>query len=152
MIRIEPLLAIDSEAAVQLLNETDDDEGRFFDGLPKESETLRSTLLFAKEDRYWAIRVEDEFVGLFMLRGFDAGYSSPAFGLFIKREFREVGLGQLALQYAETWCRLRNIETMMLTVAEENRRALALYEARGFMNDGERSPRGNLVFRKRLTR
>ena len=152
MIRIEPLLPKDAEASVQLLSESGDDEGGFFDGLPKEPEALRSILLSAKADRYWTIRIEEMLVGLFMLRGFDAGYSAPAFGVMIKRGFRGTGLGRLALQYAETWCRLQHVESLMLTVSQENRRALALYEACGFVNDGERSPKGNLIFRKRLTR
>jgi len=151
MIRIEPLLPIDAEASVRLLSESGDEEGRFFDGLPKEPEALRSVFLSAKLDRYWAIYIEDMFVGLFMLRGFDAGYSAPAFGVMIKRAFRGAGLGRLALQYAEAWCRLHKVETLMLTVSQENRRALALYEACGFVNDGERSPKGNLILRKRLT-
>ena len=151
MIRIESLLPIDAEAGVGLLSESGDDEGRFFDGLPKEPEALRSILLSAKTDRYWAIYVEDKLVGLFMLRGFDAGYSAPSFGVMVKRAFRGAGLGRLALQYAETWCRLKKVETLMLTVSQENRRALALYEACGFVSDGERSLKGNLICRKRLT-
>ena len=152
MIRIEPLLPFDAEASSRLLSETGDEEGRFFDGLPKEPVALRSILLSAQADRYWAIRVEDALVGLFMLRGFDAGYSSPSFGVMIKRPFRGVGLGRLALQYAEAWCRLQKVESLMLTVSQENRRALALYQACGFVADGERSRKGNLIFRKRLTK
>jgi RimJ/RimL family protein N-acetyltransferase len=152
MIRIEPLLPEDAEASVQLLNESGDDEGGFFDGLPKRAEELCSILSAAKADRYWAIWIENQLVGLFMLRGLDAGYSAPAFGVMIKRAFRGSGLGRLALQYAETWCKLQHLESLMLTASQENRRALALYEACGFVNDGERSPKGNLIFRKRLTR
>lgn len=151
MIRIEPLAPIDVEASVRLFSESGDDEGRFFDGLPKEPEALRSILLSAKADRYWAIRVEDTLAGLFMLRGFDTGYSVPSFGVVIKRSFRGAGLGRLALQYAETWCRLKKVETLMLTVSQENRRALALYESCGFVSAGERSLKGNLICRKRLT-
>jgi RimJ/RimL family protein N-acetyltransferase len=151
MIRIEPLLPKDAETSARLLREPGDEEGRFFDGLPKESEPLRSILLSAKADRYWAVRLEDVLVGLFMLRGFDGGYVAPSFGVVIKRAFREAGLGRLALQYAEAWCRLQKVETLMLTVSQENRWALALYEACGFVSAGERSVKGNLIFRKRLT-
>jgi GNAT superfamily N-acetyltransferase len=151
MIRIEPLLPTDAEASVRLFSESGDDDGRFFDGLPKEPEVLRSILLSANADRYWAIYVRDTLAGLFMLRGFDAGYSAPSFGVVIRRAFRGAGLGRLALQYAETWCRLKKVETLMLTVSQENRRALALYEACGFVSDGERSVKGNLICRKRLT-
>jgi RimJ/RimL family protein N-acetyltransferase len=152
MIRIEPLLPIDAEAGVQLSNESGDVEGRFFDGLPTEPELLRSILSSAKADRYWAIRIDDTFAGLFMLRGFDAGFSTPSFGVVIKREFRGAGLGRLALQYAEAWCRLNKIQTLMLTVSPENGRALALYESSGFVNGGDRSIKGNLIFRKQLTK
>ena len=103
--------------ALRLLSEPGDDEGRFFDGLPKEPEALRFILSSARADRYWAIHVEDTLVGLFMLRGFDAGYSVPSFGVVIKRAFRGAGLGRLALQYAEAWCQLKNVETLMLTVS-----------------------------------
>jgi GNAT superfamily N-acetyltransferase len=150
MIRIEPLLPKDAEAGVWLLSEPGDEEGRFFDGLPKEPGALRSTLSSAQADRYWAIYVEDELAGLFMLRGFDAGYSAPSFGMMVKRAFRGAGLGRLALQYAETWCRLKKVDSLMLTVSQDNRRALALYESCGFVRDGERSLKGNLICRKRL--
>jgi RimJ/RimL family protein N-acetyltransferase len=150
MIRIESLFPKEAEAVVGLISEPNDDEGEFFDGLPKEQEALRSILLSAKADRYWGIYVEDKLVGLFMLRGFDAGYSAPSFGVMVKRAFRGSGLGRLALQYAEAWCRLKKVETLMLTTSEENRRAVALYEACGFVSDGERSLKGNLIYRKRL--
>jgi RimJ/RimL family protein N-acetyltransferase len=151
MIRIEPFLPNDAEAGVQLSNGSGDVEGRFFDGLPREPELLRSILSSAKADRYWAIRIDDTFAGLFMLRGFDAGFSAPSFGVVIKREFRGAGLGRLALQYAEVWCRLNKVKTLMLTVSPENRRALTLYESRGFVSCGEHSNKGNLVYRKQLT-
>jgi len=151
MIRIEPLLGTDAEASVRLFSEPGDDEGHFFDGLPKEPEALRSILSSAKADRYWAMRVEDTLVGLFMLRGFDAGYSVPSFGVMIKRGFRGAGLGRLALQYAEAWCRLKHVDTLMLTVSPENRRAIMLYAAWGFVSGFERSRKGNLIYRKRLT-
>jgi RimJ/RimL family protein N-acetyltransferase len=150
MIRIEPLVPKDIGASIGLLSEPGDGEGGYFDGLPKEAEAFRSILLSAQADRYWAICVEDELVGLFMLRGFDAGYSAPSFGVMIKRAFRGVGLGRLALQYAETWCRLKKVDSLMLTVSQDNRRALALYESCGFVRDGERSLKGNLIYRKRL--
>jgi RimJ/RimL family protein N-acetyltransferase len=152
MIRIEPLMPLDADAGVRLLKESGDDEGRFFEGLPKDPEALRSILLSSQADCYWAIRVEEMLVGLFMLRGFDAGYSAPSFGVVIKRAFRGAGLGRLALKYAEAWCRLKKVESMMLTVSEENQRALALYESCGFVCGRERSMKGNLIFRKQLTR
>jgi RimJ/RimL family protein N-acetyltransferase len=150
MIRIEPLLPKDVEASVRLLSEPGDEQGGFFDGLPKEPEAFRSILLSAQADRYWAICVGDQLVGFFMLRGFDAGYSAPSFGVMIKRAFRGAGLGRLALQYAEAWCRLKKVDSMMLTVSQDNRRALALYESCGFVRDGKRSLKGNLICRKRL--
>lgn len=152
MIRIEPLTPADVGAITRIVSEPDDTEGRFFDGLPGESEALRVLLESADQDCYWALWIDSRLGGLFMLRGFDAGYSTPSFGVVIAREFRGSGLGRLALQYAETWCRLRGVESLMLTVSPENRRALSLYEERGFVADGTQSPKGNPIYRKSLRR
>jgi RimJ/RimL family protein N-acetyltransferase len=152
MIRIELLTSADVDAIAGIVSEPDDTEGRFFDGLPVEPEALRVLLESADQDCYWALWIGSRLGGLFMLRGFDAGYSTPSFGVVIAREFRGAGLGRLALQYAEVWCRLRKTEGLMLTVSEQNSRAIALYERCGFERTGERSPKGNLIYRKRLNR
>jgi RimJ/RimL family protein N-acetyltransferase len=148
--RIDPLSAADAAAVGELLSEPGDVEGRHFDGLPVEPESLVSLLSAAKRDRYWAMREEGDLIGVFMLRGFDSGYEVPAFGVVIKAAARGCGLGRLALAFAEAWCRRHEVRELMLTVSPLNRRALGLYDSFGFRRTDETSAKGNLIFRKPL--
>jgi GNAT superfamily N-acetyltransferase len=147
---IDPLVPGDADDTARLLGDPDDAKGRFFTGLPTEATELREIFEAAREDRYWAVRVDGSLAGVFMLRGWDAGYATPAFGVVIAHAFRGIGLGRLALQFCESWCRLRGTTEIMLTVSPENRRAISLYESRGFAATGERSPKGSPIYRKRL--
>lgn len=150
--RIDSLIAGDADAIARMLAGQDDEEGRFFDGLPSDAALLREVVNAAHADRYWAIRSDEAVVGIIMLRGWDAGYAVPSFGVMIARDFRGIGLGRLALQFAEAFCRLGKVDEVMLTVSEENLRAISLYESCGFLRTGERSAKGNLLYRKRLSR
>lgn len=104
----------------------------------------------AKRDRYWGMRLGEKLVGFFMLRGFDAGYERPSFGVYVSETFAKNGLGKQALQYALNWCRLNKISSVMLKVHPDNRHAVGIYEGAGF-DLLEVSPEtGNNIFEKTL--
>jgi len=76
---------------------------------------------------------QEDWVGFFMLRGWDAGYERPSLGLMVDEGHAGKGLGTLCLQAAMTECRLMGISSCMLKVAPENRRARGIYEKAGFI-------------------
>jgi len=94
-------MASDAAALHALLTGDDVEYGRHFVGLDADPEALARTLASARRDRYWGIVVDDALVGLIMLRGLDAGFEAPAFGVYVARQWSNRRLARLALAHAE---------------------------------------------------
>lgn len=133
---------------------TDDpvDYRRFFEPFPGGRADIDTSLLRAEKDGYWGFFVDGQLAALVMLRGLDAGFAAPAFGVYVAERFAGRGIGTAALALAEAWCRLSGLDEFMLTVHPEHDQARCLYEAEGFVAGGEQSARGHLVYRKRFHR
>jgi RimJ/RimL family protein N-acetyltransferase len=104
----------------------------------------------AERDRYWAIVADDALAGIVMLRGLDAGFAAPAFGVYVAQAWSGKGLAALALAHAEAWCRVNEIAELMLTVDPDHEVAVRLYERSGFAFAGDHSERGHRIYRKLL--
>lgn len=121
-----------------------------FEGVPTDAAAIAAMLASAENDRFWGIVAEGELVALTMLRGFDAGFAAPAFGVYVGRRWSRRGLGTLALAFAQAWCRLNGVLEIMLTVHPGNDVARAIYERDGFRFSGELSAIGHRIYRKTL--
>lgn len=113
--------------------------------------TIASVLQAADRDRYWALESERNLVGFFMLRGFDAGYQRPSYGVFVAEEAAGRGLARASLEYSLQWCATYGIEKVMLKVAPENYRARAIYESAGFVSTGTCAATGHEIFEIRVS-
>lgn len=150
-LRIRALVEGDASAVVDLLTADSPEYRRHFDPFSADVRELGSRLRDATEDRYWGVFADgDELAAIVMLRGLDAGYVAPAFGVYVAERRAHSGLGTLALEFAETWCRLNGRPEIMLTVHSENTVARRMYERHGFGATGQRSDHGHLIYRKRL--
>lgn len=129
---IAPLNPRDAMQVARMLGEASPEYGRHFHPFPFDEETVLARLTAARRDRYWGIWIKEELAGLFMLRGFDAGYERPAFGVFIAERFSGQGLARLALVEAIKWCERSGVSALMLTVEQGNTRARRIYEEAGF--------------------
>lgn len=131
---------------------TDDpaDYRRFFEPFPGGKKDIDAALERAVKDSYWGFYVDDQLSALVMLRGLDAGFAAPAFGIYVAERYAHRGIATAALALAEAWCRLNDLDELMLTVHPEHSQALRLYEAEGYSAAGEQSAIGHLVYRKRL--
>lgn len=107
---------------------------------------ITKMLQAARADLYVGVFWEDTLAGFFMLRGWDAGYQIPAYGVVIDQAARGLGLGRLTLDAAKTICRLRHADTLMLKVHPENSAAKHLYESAGFVQVSTDPRNGNLVY------
>lgn len=125
---------------------------RWFTPFEDDADAVTAEIAGAVRDRYWLVALDDEPAGLVLLRGLDAGFAAPAFGVYVAERFSGRGLGSLALAFAEAWCRVNGLPELMLTVHPENLHARRLYERSGFAFAGETSEAGNLVLRKPLAR
>ena len=130
---IAPLTISDVDQLTQLLQGQRADYLEHFHPFHFEFESVQRELALATLDRYWALRLNDSLVGFFMLRGLDAGYSRPSFGVMIAEEHSGKGLARLALTHALDWCRAQSIRRVMLKVAPANTRALNAYLQAGFV-------------------
>lgn len=119
---------------------------QYFEPFPFDEQSIRTILELAKKDIYSGIWFDHVLVGFFMLRGFDSGYSIPAFGVSIKESYSGKGLLKLALQLAITFCKINGVTKMMLKVHPENVIAKRTYERFGFKQYSIDEKNGNIVY------
>ncbi|NFV78546.1 GNAT family N-acetyltransferase [Magnetospirillum aberrantis] len=98
--------------------------------------TIRAQLAQAAKDRFWAIEADGAVVGMVMLRGMDAGYARPSFGIVVAETAAGRGFGRQALDFAIRWAEENDIPGIFLKVAEDNAAARRLYEEAGFRFEG----------------
>lgn len=149
---IRPLVPTDADAVLLLLTGDSPRYRQHFEAFPGGRSEIDTTLAQSDNDAFLGIFLEGELGALIMLRGLDAGFAAPAFGVYVAERHAGRGLGTLALACAEAWCKLDGRAEIMLTVHPENAAARRLYEEQGFVASGERSEIGHLVYRKRLRR
>jgi RimJ/RimL family protein N-acetyltransferase len=142
----------DAGALARLVTDDPADYRRFFKAFPGGRTDIEAALAQADKDSYWGFFVDSELGALVMLRGLDAGFAAPAFGVYVAERYTRRGLTTAALAVAEAWCRLNNLDEFMLTVHPEHAQARRLYESEGFSAADEQSAIGYLVYRKRLRR
>jgi RimJ/RimL family protein N-acetyltransferase len=140
----------DASALSRLLSNDPPEYSSHFAPFARDAESLTRMLAAATRDRYWGIHSGTELAGLVMLRGLDQGFETPAFGVYIAKAFAGRGLGSLALQFTEQWCRENDCRELMLTVHPENAAARRIYERAGFLFAGEHSSLGLRILRKTL--
>jgi ribosomal-protein-alanine N-acetyltransferase len=80
--------------------------------------------------------IDGNLVGFFMLRGWDAGYEIPSYGIVIDQDFTGYGFAKLSLEYSKTLCLLRGTKKIMLKVHVDNIRAEEIYKKAGFFQTG----------------
>ncbi|MEQ1861199.1 MAG: GNAT family N-acetyltransferase [Chthoniobacteraceae bacterium] len=133
---IRPLHAEDAETLAALFAAEPPDYLAHFHPFTFAAGPIRERITAAIHDRYWALIVDEELTGIFMLRGFDAGYTRPSFGVYVASRHAARGLARLALQFSLAWCRLNSVESVMLKVHPQNSAARRVYIDAGFISEG----------------
>ena len=142
-LRIRRLTGEDFESVSRILTEAQDEYVKWFHPFPFDYASVRNMLTAAERDAYFGIFVDEKIVGFCMLRGLDAGYELPSYGVFIAESYARLGLSKLALDFALSWCRLAGIYAVMLKVHPDNSHAKRVYERAGFMSTGTCSDTGH---------
>jgi GNAT superfamily N-acetyltransferase len=119
----------------------------FFEPFPFEAEHLVRRLAGAVDDRYWAVYEGPSIVAFFMLRGWDEGFSVPAYGVLVSSARYGLGLGRFTLEWCRLWCRLNGVPEIMLKVHKRNGVAARLYEKFGFRRNGSSEGGRDWLFR-----
>ncbi len=129
---IRELITHDAPALARLLAAQRPEYLAHFRPFDLDEATIAGVLSAARRDRFWALVESGELVGFFMLRGFDAGYQRPSYGVFVAESVAGRGLGRASLEFALEWCAANGVERVLLKVAKENIRARRIYIAAGF--------------------
>lgn len=104
----------------------------------------------SRSDGFFALYWDRDLAGFFCLRGLDAGYARPSFGVYVASCFAGRGLGRFALDEALRRCASEGIERVMLKVAPTNAAARKIYEAAGFTDCGRCDDTGHDMMEKIL--
>lgn len=151
IITFRELFVEDAPAVYELLINDDEDYNKYFVPFTFEIETIKTILTKKVKDHYMGVYWGEELTGFFMLRGFDAGYEIPSYGVYIGEKYNNKGLATLTLLHAISTCKLLNVKKLTLKVHEENIYALNLYKKYGFVQTSYDEKINNLVMHKDLS-
>ena len=99
---------------------------------PLDGPTAERIASYADRDLYLGYFAGGEILGYGLLRGWDDGYDVPSFGVAVRADARESGIGSALLGACIEAARQRGASTLMLKVHQDNARALEWYLTAGF--------------------
>lgn len=97
---------------------------------------LREQVSRARRDAFFSIFSDGALSGFYCLRGLDAGFARPSFGVYVASSSQGRGLARSALESAVTWCAARSIPVLMLKVSPDNHIAQRIYLNAQFIPKG----------------
>lgn len=150
-LEIKELTLADATNFSKKLFEESKDYLKYFIPFANYSEAFISKILGERKlDYYFGLFIDEELIGFYMLRGFDAGFEIPSYGVWISSKYSNNGLSTLTLYHAYSICKLNKVKTLMLKVHPENSIAKNLYEKLGFTYIGVDEKIGHLIYHKKI--
>lgn len=146
---IRELRAGDAAAVSGLLRAQPPEYARFFYAFGSGEEEIARILSGRERDIYSGIFWRGELATVFMLRGWDAGYEVPSFGVLVDVRHRGRSFMRIALEAAKLICRLSGSKRLMAKIHPDNvspRGARRL----GFVQTGVEPETGNVVYHMEL--
>jgi hypothetical protein len=139
----------DAAALSSLLLAQPPEYARFFYAFGFDEEAIEKLLRERARDVYAGVYWRGEMVGFFMLRGWDAGYEVPSFGVLIDERQRGGAFMRLSLDAAKLICRLSGARALMAKIHPDN---VSPKGARrlGFVQTGVEPTTGNVVYHMEL--
>lgn len=142
---IRPLCLEDARTVSAMLIAQPPEYAHFFYAFDFKEEQIADILAKRIRDVYSGMFWRGELAGIFMLRGWDAGYDIPSFGVFVAEKYRGGAFMRISLDIAKLICRLSGTPRLMATIHPDNvspRGATKL----GFVQTGTRTDTGNIVY------
>lgn len=134
MRRLSPL---DATTLSQLLASQSAEYAKRFTPFAYDFESVYRQLNDAQQDVFAGAFVvagtQRTLAGLWLLRGWDQGYTVPAFGLMVDGAWAGYGIGATCLQAGIVTAKLRGAKQVMSKVHVVNKAAYRLNEAAGFV-------------------
>lgn len=142
---VRPLLVEDAHALSSLLLAQPPEYARFFYAFGFAEEEIAKIITERGEDVYSGIFWQGQLVGMFMLRGWEAGYEVPAIGVFIGETYSGRGYWRLAVELSKVICKMRGASRLMAKAHPDNISVKSV-EKLGFVRTGVDSDTGNLIY------
>ena len=143
-------LGVEDAAAVSaLLRAQPPEYARFFYAFGPGEEEIARVLAGRVRDVYSGMFWRGELAAVFMLRGWDAGYEVPSFGVLVDVRHRGRAFMRISLDVAKLICRLSGATRLMAKIHPDNvspRGARRL----GFTQTGVEPETGNVVYHMEL--
>ena len=139
----------DAAAVAGLLRAQPPEYARFFYALGSGEEEVARVLAARDRDVYSGMFWRGELAAVFMLRGWDAGYEVPSFGVLVDVRRRGRAFMRIALDVAKLTCRLSGAKRLMAKIHPDNvspRGARRL----GFVQTGVEAETGNIIYHMEL--
>lgn len=149
-VEIRKINIAQSKELSDLLLQSDRAYSKYFIPFEFDIESVSKVLEKAVKDMYYGIYVNSILVGFYMLRGWDAGYDIPSYGVWISENFSSKGLSKLTLHHAISICKINKVKKLMLKVHPDNIIAKRIYEDFGFTFNGIDEKIGHLVYYKNI--
>ena len=146
---IRPLGVEDAESVSGLLRAQPPEYARFFYAFGAGEGEISRILAARERDVYSGIFWRGELAAVFMLRGWDAGYDVPSFGVLVDVRHRGRAFMRISLDVAKLVCRLSGATRLMAKIHPDNvspRGARRL----GFVQTGVEAESGNVVYHMEL--
>ena len=146
---IRPLGVEDAAAVSALLRRQPPEYARFFYAFGSGEDEIARLLAARERDIYAGIYWRGELAAVFMLRGWDAGYEVPSFGVLVDVKHRGRAFMRISLDVAKLICRLSGAKRLMAKIHPDNvspRGARRL----GFVQTGVEPETGNVVYHMEL--
>ncbi|KAA3616676.1 MAG: GNAT family N-acetyltransferase [Calditrichaeota bacterium] len=135
---------------VTMFNSADSKYSKYFIPFNFEYKSVKTMLSQAVLDKYFGFYFKGTLIGFFMLRGLDAGYQIPSYGVWINPKYQRCGLGKLSLTYCLALCNINNFPALMLKVHPENIKAIHLYINTGFEKISMDKSNQNIIMQKKI--
>jgi hypothetical protein len=142
---IRPLGVVDAAAVSRLLRAQPPEYARFFYAFGSDEEEIARILGARRRDVYSGMFWRGELAAFFMLRGWDAGYEVPSFGVLVDVRHRGRAFMRIALDVAKLVCRLAGAPRLLAKIHPDNvspRGARRL----GLVQTGVEPETGNVIY------
>lgn len=146
---IRPLEPTDAAAISAFMRSQSAEYLRFFYAFGADESAIAEMLSAAETDVYSGVFWQGNLAGIFMLRGWDAGYDVPSFGVLIDEKCRGGAFMRLTLDVAKLICRLSGAKRLMAKIHPDNvsprgARRLGLHQT------GVEESTGNIIYHLEL--
>lgn len=142
---VRSLRVEDAAAVSRLLRAQSPEYARFFYAFSSDEEEIARILAARVRDAYSGLFWQGELVGFFMLRGWDAGYEVPSFGVLIDEKYRGGKFMRLSLDMARLICKMCRAPRLMAKIHPDNISARGARKL-GLVQTGVEAETGNLIY------